>query len=208
MIRPPRNIADTWGELIILTLGLLLFLPFALIVLIFVLPFLALEATWHWARREPKPTIPELTVKTNEDRDSKIIAEELAVEAKRLISAVNIDHDVAGECYALTSSKLGKRTVRFTYDHGSAGIDIEDLNCYEWDNVSAVSMNLFFWVVIGVLRNGVTKTRSRIGRTNFWVKCDELGIWAVVQRKGSSYDSINFYKEPPARIMAKLKTNG
>lgn len=105
----------------------------------------------------------------------------------------------------LTSDKLGKRSVEFTYYHGSTGICIEGLNCYEWDSVSAGNIDLFFRVAVGALRNGVLKRRSRIGRTNFWVKCDELKVWAVVQREGSSYDSINFYTETSARVKLRLK---
>lgn len=205
MIRPSFNVVDIGRDLILLILGVLVLLPIILLVLLFAIPFLALEAIWSWVRKEPKPVIPPLEFDTSKNKDSKTIAEKLAKEAKHILSETDITHDAAGGSYKLTSGKLSKKFVEFTYHHDYVGIIVEDLNCYEWDNSSADSLDLFFWIAIGALRNGVTKARSRIGRTNFWVKCDEMGVWAVVQRDGSSYDSINFYKNPPNRIRRHIQ---
>lgn len=80
MIHPTQKIADSWLELLLVIGFLLLLFPVIIVLISVAVPFLACEAIWNWLRKAPKPTSPSLGIDT--DRESKIVAKELASEAK------------------------------------------------------------------------------------------------------------------------------
>ncbi|HEU5187801.1 MAG TPA: hypothetical protein VFT87_04850 [Candidatus Saccharimonadales bacterium] len=202
MTPPLKKIANSWPELIGVSLLFLILLPVILVVLIIAIPILGFETIWSRIRRAPHPSIPEIPIDTT--RRSEVVAKDLAARAKELVKHLVINKDETSGMYTLTSTHLGERPVHIIYDNYSAYITIEGLNCYEWDIGSAENIDLYFWLAIGALRNGVYTSRSKFGRLGYWVKCDELGTWARVQKAGSLYDSILFYKQPPDSVKQKF----
>lgn len=177
---------------------IILFSPLIIAALLFALPILLADFLYSKYRKEPKPKIPK-TFEIDNLSDIELANKSLAFISNHLSNAP-CTVKKSEHSYHLLSDALGSQSVTLNFDI-SFSIDIADLNTYEWyidDNHPDI--DLYLWIVIGVLRGGVQRTRSRLGRINYWVWCDELGVWVVLQKEGTSYDGIHFYFDPPPHI--------
>lgn len=181
---------------------IILFSPLIFVALLFALPILLGDSLYSKYRKEPKPKFPrtleidDLSDYELADRSLKFIGDQLA----------NVQYVIkrSKHSYKILSDAPGSKLVTLNFD-GFYSIDIGDLNTYEWyidDNHRDI--DLYLWVVVGVLRGGVQKIRSRLGRTNYWAWSDELGVWVVLQKEGTSYDGIHFYSSPPPHVKTQF----
>jgi hypothetical protein len=203
MLKPPKNLRSTLLEALGSGLILLLVLPIIFIALIAFVPYILVSLLWSWLRKEPKPTIPDVINDAN--LTSEQIATQCTVKAKGLVENVVIKNDKNSLKYVLTSPALGKRTITFSYERWGMAVDIDDLNCYNWNTAESDDIDLFYWIAIGALRSGVYPARSRLGRMGYWIKSEEMGVWVKVQRAGTSYDGIGFYNAPPEKVKALIQ---
>lgn len=176
----------------------ILFSPLIIIVLLFALPILLCDSLYSKYRKEPKPKVLG-TLEVDGLSDSELADRSLKFICDQLTD-VQYTIKKSKHSYNILSDAPGSKLVALNFDN-SYSIDIGDLNTYEWyidDNHRDI--DLYLWVVVGVLRGGVQKIRSRLGRTNYWVWSDELGVWVVLQKEGTSYDGIHFYSSPPPHV--------
>lgn len=182
-------------------LGILVLLVLSPLIVIFA-PFLIAESLYSTLRKEPKPKIPK-TVEID-DLSGSELADKCVDFVMSQLHDMHIEVKKTKNTYRLVSERSRGKLIIFYFDT-FFDITITKLNTYEWyidDNHQDI--DLYLWIVIGVLRNGAVKTRSRLGRTNYWVWSKELRVWVVLQKEGSSYDGIQFYTEPPEYVKAKL----
>jgi hypothetical protein len=176
----------------------ILFAPLILAVLLFALPILLGDFLYSKYRKEPKPKVPK-TVEIDALSDSELANRCLKFISDQL-SDLGYTVKQSEDSCTIASNAIDSKPVTFGFG-AVFNIDIADVNTYEWyidDNHRDI--DLYLWIVIGVLRGGVKKARSRLGRENYWVWSDELGVWVVLQKEGTSYDGIHFYSSPPPHI--------
>lgn len=181
---------------------IIIFSPLIIAVLLFASPILLGDYLYSRYRKEPKPQIPE-TVNADGASGKEMATKCLDFIANRL-AGIEYKVEELENSYRLVPSSPNGKIVTLSFDT-VFDIEIADLNTYEWYlNENYLETDLHLWIVVGVLRGGVQKARSRLGRVTYWVWCEELGVWVVVQKEGTSYDGIHFYDNPPEHIKAQF----
>ena len=198
MLKPFKKLGDNWYEVLGTSLALILLLPVIGAALVVFLPLMASDALISWARKEPKPVIPDVFIDSTMS-DTEIIKAYVA-KAKELIPNLSIQVTNKNGSSILKTAALKERTVTFKLDEYNADIYIDDLNCYTWNTSETENLDLFFWVAVAALKNGVYESRTKFGRRMYWIKSDELSVWLKIRRDGSNNDGIYFYREPPIGI--------
>lgn len=180
----------------------LLIAPVLVAVFVIFMPLMGLDALIRRIRKEPQPDIPEVL------GESKLDTEEMAAayveEAKKLVPGLTVKHDKEDGAYILSTPKLGHRPVQLDYSQGFLAFYIDDLNCYAWSTAESSNLDPFFWAAVCALKNGVVDVRTKTGRRMHWIKSDQ-DIWIKVRHTGSSFDSMDFYRNPPDEVMAKCR---
>lgn len=183
----------------------ILFSPLIIVVLLFALPILMGEFLYSRYRKEPNPKIPKTV-----DIDD-IPVRELGYKCLTFITSqlVDIEYKVeeSKDCYRILSAMQDSKTVALNFDT-VFDIDIAELNTYEWFiDENNREIDLYLWIAVAVLRGGVMRARSRLGRMSYWVWSDELSVWVVLQKDGTSYDGIHFYEVPPVHIKTQFSNS-
>ncbi len=90
------------------------------------------------------------------------------------------------------------------WSHGdTVGISIAKVDSDVWHTDEEGNIDLYFWIAIGALREGVIFTKSIFGNKQAWIYSKEMDIWIKSSAQKGDYSYVSYMRRGPKwRIMA------
>lgn len=211
MIKRLNELGDSWFEILANGILIILFIPLITLMAVVALPFLAPMYLWSWLRKEPHPLIPDVAGSISEGADTQEMVDLYLAKAKSLIEDIRIQStkpEGAIKGYTLSSGRTAGLDIDLYYAFHTVGFAVKGIRSDYWHTGEEDSIDIFFWIVIALLRYGVIADRDILGLKHYWVCVDELGVWVKLapDRSALVETSFSFYRKPPRRIIEDFST--
>jgi hypothetical protein len=207
MIKPFDELGKSWGEVLGSTILLVLMAPLLLIILVFLWLFIIFPSMiWSWLRREPKLQVPEVAGEYGDETDIDEYVDCYIKRVKFLVPDIDIRTERPSgimEGFSFHTTRAKEFSVELYYNNNLAGFTVKKIKSGSWHTDEGGSIDIYFWIIIGILRYGAFENTSSLGFKRYWVKVDEFNAWVkVFPEKNALIDTFfSLYRKPPEKVL-------
>lgn len=190
--KPFNQLGDSWPEVVGTTL---------LLVLVGSLYLFMCCILWLWGLislllRFPRPKqIPQVVDSAIVD-DYEVVMEIYKNEFLKFkeLNATIIDNEDDE-----MTIKNDNAQVSLWSNSGVVGISIAKVDSGMWHTDEEGNIDLYFWIAIGALREGMIFTKSIFGNKQAWIRSKEMDIWIKCSAQKGDYSYVSYARRGPRR---------